>query len=62
MRAALKRQIRESGLTQAQFAAQLLGEEPASLSMTLTGVRGLSRSQRAYLGVKREIVYREVQK
>lgn len=59
MRRQLRRQLRDSGLSQAEFASNVLGENPAVLSMVLTGIRGLSKPQRAYLGVKREIVYRE---
>jgi hypothetical protein len=59
MRSLLRKKINASSLSQAEFAVTQIGEDPASLSMTLTGARGLSRPQRAYLGVKREIMYRQ---
>jgi hypothetical protein len=59
LRAALRREIRESGLSQAAFARTKLRASPESLSLILASGRGLSRKAQRYLGVKREIIYRD---
>jgi hypothetical protein len=58
MRAALRSAIRESGMSQAEFARKRLNDSPESLSLSLTS-RGLSRRAQKFLGVKREIMYRD---
>ena len=58
MRGALRRMIRASGLTQAQFARKRIGELPTALNFALLGRRGLSSKEQRFLGVRREIVYR----
>jgi hypothetical protein len=59
MRAVLLREIRDSGMSHAQFARTKLKDSPEALSLILSQRqrRGLSRKAQAYLGVKRVIMY-----
>lgn len=55
-RSTLRTLIKSSGLTQSQFAKKT-GDSPESLSMTLSGHRGLSRRMTRRLGLRRVIAY-----